>query len=231
MNSFKYETHLHTSEVSACAAASADEQVEFYSELGYAGIIVTDHFFNGNTTVPKEGLSWKEMVERFCEGYINAFKAGKKAGIDVFFAWEYSFLGTDFLTYGLSPTWLLEHPEVMDMPHWDYCDFIRDSGGLIIHAHPLREASYIKEIRLLPRNVDGVEAINACRTDFENSMASLYGEKYNLIKSAGSDNHTGFAQKKLAGIKTNKRIESIEEFVDIIKSGKYKIFTERNRKK
>ncbi len=227
MSWFKYETHMHTSEVSACAPASAAEQVNFYADLGYSGIIITDHFFNGNTTVPVEGLSWFEMVEKFCEGYFNALSEGKKNDIDVFFGWEYSFRGTDFLTYGLSPEWLLGHPEIMDMHHRDYCDFIRKSGGLIIHAHPFREANYIEEIRLIPRNVDGVEVINAGRTDFENKLAEQFAENYGLIKTAGSDNHAAYTQKNLAGIKTKYRIESIEDFVDIIKNGTFKIFTER----
>ena len=227
MKYYKYETHMHTSESSACGRASAAEQVEFYAEHGYSGIIVTDHFLNGNTTVKTEGLSWKEQIEKFCEGYINALQAGKKAGIDVFFGWEYSFLGTDFLTYGLSPKWLLQNPQIMDMLYWDYCNFVRDEGGMIIHAHPFREAGYIKEIRLTPRSIDGVEIINACRTDFQNKLALQYANNYNLIKIAGSDNHSAYTQKKLAGIKTKERIESINEFVDIIKSGKYKIFTEK----
>ena len=33
-------------------------------DKGYNGIIVTDHFFNGNTCVP-EYLPWKERVDMF----------------------------------------------------------------------------------------------------------------------------------------------------------------------
>lgn len=226
MKYYKYETHLHTSEVSACARVSAREQVEFYADMGYSGIIITDHFFNGNTTVPREGLDWKEKVERFCEGYVNAGIAGRELGLDVFFGWEYSFHGTDFLTYGLSPEWLLKNPQIMDMEHWDYCDFVRNCGGLVIHAHPFREASYIKEIRLLPRNVDGVEVINANRTDFENAKALEYAKDYQLLQFAGSDNHTA-VQSVFAGIKTKEKLETIYDFVDVIKSGSYKIFREK----
>lgn len=225
MKYYMYETHLHTAEVSACSRVSAEEQVEFYAEKGYAGIIVTDHFFNGNATVPREGLSWKEKVERFCEGYVNALQAGRKAGIDVFFGWEYSFLGTDFLTYGLSPKWILNNPQIMDMLHWDYLKFVREEGGLVVHAHPFREAGYISEIRLQPRNVDAVEVINANRTDFENKMALEYAKNYNIPHFAGSDNHAGFEQKKLAGIKTTEKLTCIGDFVNVIKSGNYKIFS------
>lgn len=227
MKYYKYETHLHTSEVSACARASAAEQVEFYAESGYAGIIVTDHFLNGNTTVPREGLTWKEKIEKFCEGYANALREGKKVGLDVFFGWEASYGGTDFLTYGLSPSWLLRNEHIMDMPYWDYLDYVRDEGGLVVHAHPFREAAYIKGgIKLMPRKVDAIEIINANRTEFENRMAKEFAKNYGLAPFAGSDNHSAYAQKKLAGIKTKERIENIIDFIDIIQCGEYKIFSE-----
>lgn len=35
---FKYETHLHTSPVSACSRATPEENVEFYKSLGYGHI-------------------------------------------------------------------------------------------------------------------------------------------------------------------------------------------------
>lgn len=227
MKYYKYETHLHTSEVSACARASAAEQVEFYAESGYAGIIVTDHFLNGNTTVPREGLTWKEKIEKFCEGYVNALREGKKVGLDVFFGWEASYGGTDFLTYGLSPSWLLKNEQIMDLPYWEYLDYVRDEGGFVVHAHPFREAAYIKGgIKLMPRKVDAVETINANRTEFENKMAKEFAKNYGLAPFAGSDNHSAYAQKKLAGIKTKERIENIIDFIDIIQSGDYKIFSE-----
>jgi hypothetical protein len=41
---YKYETHMHTRNSSACAIVSATAQARKYKDLGYAGIIVTDHF-------------------------------------------------------------------------------------------------------------------------------------------------------------------------------------------
>ena len=54
-----------------------------YKEEGYTGIIVTDHFFNGNTTVPRD-LPWEERVELFCKGYENAKAKGDEIGLDVY---------------------------------------------------------------------------------------------------------------------------------------------------
>ena len=64
---FLYETHLHTCEASACGKVHGEDYIPYMMEKGYAGIIVTDHFFNGNTCVP-EDLPWKERVEIYCSG-------------------------------------------------------------------------------------------------------------------------------------------------------------------
>ncbi len=219
---FKYETHVHTSEASACASATGAAQAMLYKSRGYAGIIVTDHFFNGNSAIPRE-YTWEEKVECFARGYENAKKKGDEIGLDVYFGWEYSYKGADFLTYGLSKEWLKENPIVMDLDVNSYCDFIRDNGGIIIHAHPFREASYIPMIHLLPRKCDGVEIVNSNRTEFENKMAAMYCESYDLLPFAGSDNHSA-NQDKLNGVSFEKRIESAGEFVNLIKNKKYRLF-------
>jgi len=223
MQFYKYETHAHTSEVSKCSKISAVELVRFYKSLGFSGLCVTDHFLNGNTTVPKE-LSWPERIELFCRGYEEAYAEGKRIGIDVFFGWEYSYKGTDFLTYGLDKKWLLDHPEVLEIDVNSYCDLVRAEGGFIAHAHPFREAYYIDMIRLLPRKVDAVEVYNACRTDFENKLANEYADNYGLLKIAGSDNHIG-PLDRLCGIQVNKRLDSIADMCKAIIEGKIVLFT------
>ena len=69
---YLYETHMHTSQSSACAVSTGAQMARAYKEAGYTGIFVTDHFFNGNCAVPKF-LPWKERVRNrtagvFCLG-------------------------------------------------------------------------------------------------------------------------------------------------------------------
>lgn len=222
MKKYKYETHAHTSEVSKCAGITAAKLVQFYKECGYSGICITDHFLNGNTTVPKE-LSWTDRVELFCKGYENAYKEGEKIGIDVFFGWEYSYEGMDLLTYGLNKEWLMNHPEVISIDVNEYCDLVHKYGGFIVHAHPFREANYIPMIRLLPRKVDAVEIDNSCRTDFENKLAGEYADNYKLLKTAGSDNHVG-KLNRFAGLQVDEPLKSVDDMVGVIKVGKAELF-------
>ncbi len=224
MSGYKYELHTHTREVSRCGAISAVDLVRFYKKMGFSGLCITDHFFNGNTVVP-HNLSWEERVNLFCVGYETAREEGKKVGIDVFFGWEYSYHGTDFLTYGLDKEWLLGHPEVLDLRVSEYLDLVRSEGGFVVHAHPFRESGYIEMIRLIPRKVDGVEVVNASRYDFENERAKEYAQVYGLLEVAGSDNHRGY-QERLGGVCLEKPVQSLQELIDAIRDKRAEVFVE-----
>ena len=76
MKTYKYETHLHTSEASKCGSSEGAEYISVYKKLGYAGIFVTDHFFGGNTAVSHE-LDWHTRIEQYCKGYENALAEAK----------------------------------------------------------------------------------------------------------------------------------------------------------
>lgn len=152
-------------------------------------------------------------------------RKGKSRGFDVFFGWEWTFRGTDILTYGLGKEWLLAHPEVWELSINDYCDLARESGAFLVHAHPFREAAYIDMIRLFPRKVDGVEVLNAMRNDFENERANEYADNYGLLKVAASDNHVGRI-KRYCGIKTAKRVRDMREMAELIRRGEVELFTE-----
>ncbi|HHU92747.1 MAG TPA: histidinol phosphatase [Halanaerobiaceae bacterium] len=224
MKLYKYEIHAHTAETSKCSRISAVDLVRFYKSRGYAGLCITDHFLNGNTVVP-EDLPWEERIELFYQGFEKAYLEGQRIGIDVFFAWESTHKGTDFLTYGLDKEWLLSHPDLLELTINEYFDLVHRDGGYIVHAHPFREAAYIDTIRLVPWKTDAVEVINASRPDFENKCADQYADNYNLIKVAGSDNHDGYMDR-LAGIMTREPLKSIEEMVEAIRTGQFEIFVD-----
>ena len=222
---FKYETHCHTSQTSKCSRITGADLADFYKSLGYTGIIVTDHFFNGNTTVPRD-LDWATRVGMFRAGYLDAKAEGDRIGLDVFFAWEYSWGGNDFLIYGLDEDWLLANPDQLSLKPREYMQKVRADGGFVVHAHPFREAGYIESIKLIPRDVDGVEVLNSSRPDNENSPAFWYAKNYGLSISAGSDNHTG-KRDKLAGVLLPERIGSTKDLARFIKNGSAEIFLDR----
>jgi histidinol phosphatase-like PHP family hydrolase len=213
---FKYDTHVHTCEGSACAVSTGAEIVRAYYEAGYSGIIITDHFFNGNTAVP-QNLPWEERVELFCSGYENALEEAKNLPFSVFFGWEYTDRGMDFLTYGLGKDFLLSYPDMLSWPIEKYLTVARQHGGFISQAHPFREVWYIKEIRVYPEYVDAIEVWNASHINpkFDERAFEL-AKKYSLYQTAGSDTHDSnyiFG----GGMEFDRKLESIEDFIQAVK--------------
>lgn len=219
MGTYLYDTHVHTAEASACASGSAAEMVRAYHSIGYSGLIVTDHFFNGNTAVSSR-LPWKRRVDQFCRGYENALEEGAKTGFQVFFGWEYSFHGTDFLTYGLDKAFLLENPDILAWTLREYLSAVRSQGAFVTHAHPFRKAFYIDEIRLYPDYVDAVEVYNGSHSDPSfNDKALVYAQQHDLLQTSGSDSHHADMIFP-AGMAFDHELRSISDFIQTVKSRK-----------
>ncbi len=221
---YKYETHSHTSPVSRCAIATVEETLEFYKKIGYDGVFITNHFIDGNINADRS-LPYEELVEFYFSDYEKALEIGKEIGLKVFLGVELSYGGTDFLIYGLDKEWFLAHPEIKDMKKSDELNFMAESGALVIQAHPFRIGGHIDHIRLFPHRIHGVEIINTSRNEKENDIAKLYCEHYNLIKFAGSDNHTAGKREFLAGVCSKEPIVSEEDFVEKVKNHQTEVFT------
>lgn len=189
---YRYETHMHTMEGSACSSSTGAEMARAHKAAGYTGIFVTDHFFNGNSAVPRE-LPWEERIRRFCLGYEHAKAEGDRIGLQVFFGLEYAYQGAEFLVYNLDKQWLLDHEDIDKGDPRKALALMRRDGGFVIQAHPFRERNYIDHFQLFPRDIDGVEAINAAHLGEEgrkmNQRAFAYAKMFDLPVTAGSDSH------------------------------------------
>lgn len=223
---YKYETHLHTAPVSKCAKVGVRETLEFYKQLGYDGVFLTNHFLDGNINIDP-ALPYEEKINFYFSDYEQGVEIGKELGLKVFLGVELTYGGTDFLVYGLDKAWFLAHPEIMDMPKSTELAFLKEQGALVIQAHPFRLAAYIDHIRIFPEQIHGVEVINACRDPKDNKMAELFAENYGFIKFAGTDNHAGPARKELAGMCANEPVVDEKDFVQKVLSGQMELFHEK----
>jgi hypothetical protein len=217
---YLYETHLHTSQSSACGVSEGREYITRYKDLGYAGIIITDHFFRGNSTVDPS-LPWKKRVERFCRGYQDARNEGERRGLDVFFGWEETYDGDDYLVYGLDGNWLAEHPEAASWTRKEQFRAVSAAGGCVVQAHPFRQHHYIHRVTLSPALVHGVEAANAGnREQSYDALAWVYARKAGLTITAGSDIHAAgdVDSSTVFGIYLDAKLKTIAGYVEAVKS-------------
>lgn len=212
---YLYETHLHTSETSRCGRSSGAEMARHFQALGYAGLFVTDHFYNGNTTVPDD-LPWSERVEQFCLGYEAAAREGRQIGLDVFLGWEYSHGWAHLLTYGLGKDWLLAHPDLLAWNVLDYLDRVHADGGVVVHAHPFREG--VEPVTLFPARVDAIEVANAGRDADCNRHARDFALSFGLPQTAGSDIHST-RQTRLCGIRCTRRLTGGGDYLAALRAG------------
>jgi hypothetical protein len=223
--SFLYETHLHTTQASACAISTGAEQAAAYAKRGYAGIIVTDHFFEGNTCVPVH-LPWAERIDQFAAGWQDAKEAGQALGLDVFFGWEFWAEGKEFLTYGLDCKFLYAHPELEQMTVADYSALIRANGGYLAQAHPYRNEAYMRNPGPVdPAYLDGVEGYNAHnRDEASNESAMAFARKHNLPVQAGTDSHS-VKLKFPSGIILKHRAKNIFDIIAAIRNREVELIT------
>ena len=208
---YLYETHLHTCEASKCGRVHGEDYISYMMDKGYSGMIVTDHFFNGNTAVPAD-LSWKERVEIYCSGYERALKAAEGKDFNVMFGVEFNFNKDEYLLYGVDKKWLLDNEGIMQMTRHELFEAVHKAGGIMIQAHPYRERDYLSDIKLAPTAVDGIEVYNAANSANMNALGFEYCTKLDLPMLAGSDIHY-FHDKEMGGMLFDSKIGSVEEFV------------------
>ena len=214
---YRYETHMHTCQSSACGKSTGAEHARRYKELGYDGIFITDHFFRGNCAVPRD-LPWEEWVRRFCKGYEDAKAEGDRIGLQVFFAWEESIDGDDWLVYGLPPEWLLAHPEIARCTRQEQLTLAHADGGCVVQAHPFRQRDYIRRILLGPQFCDAAEVANQGNQPLDDVCALRYARTYGLHMTCGSDNHLSAPDRQPWGVAFEHRITCPADYVRAIRT-------------
>ncbi len=224
---FRYEMHLHCAEVSACAHSSAEEMVKAYYDVGYSGVVITDHFIFGNTAIDRR-LPWEEKISTQFDLYTNALKLGKKLDFDVIIGLEHHYgSGKELLIYGdITKEKLLAHPEIAKMNVREFADFCHKNNWFVAQAHPYRDRGYIDmSVEPIPEILDGVEIYNYCNAPDENIKATEFCERLGLIPIAGSDTHsTGLVG--MSGMAFEKRIKTGDQLAKALFKNKGRLIVE-----
>ncbi len=217
MRQLKYDIHIHTSEVSCCGKVPAGEMVRMYSDAGYHGVVITDHYC-ANFFRQFVFKNWAFKIEQYLTGYYNALDEGIKLGIKVIPGMEITFQENpnDYLVYGFDENFLREHKELYKLGLRDFRKYVEGRGFIIAQAHPFRPFM----TQAPPELLDGIEVFNGNpRHNSRNELALEYAEKNGLLKLSGSDFHQ---RQDLArgGILVPEEISNPLQLVDSMKNGK-----------
>ena len=221
---YKYEMHLHTSWCSACAVSTGEEMVRAAKEKGYTGLVITNHFYHGNTSIDRK-IPWNEFAQAYKDDYLAAKKVGDEYDIEVLFGLEEGYGGgKETLIYGIAPDLIISTPEFHYMNIEEMSAFVRANSGFIACAHPFRARDYITDPRKEPdpELFDAVESFNAGNYEEDNELAEQFCKKTGLPRISGGDVHStaGFGR---AGIAFYERITTNEQLVEALKQGAYKL--------
>lgn len=219
---YYYELHMHTSDTSRCGKSPAADMVAAYKQKGFTGVVVTDHLMNVQSHAEPE-TDWNRRVEKQLAGYYAALEAGEKLGLTVYCGWELTYQDNaeDYLTLGLSPQFLYDHPWLERYDIEKYRDAVHAAGGILVRAHPYRRAWYIKKPYVEREGIaDAIEVFNGGNSSQEeNDMALAYAQKHNMPMTGGSDAH--HVDETARGyIVLEKKAESYAELCEAIRTGK-----------
>ena len=216
---YKYETHSHCSLCSACGRSTPQELIQAYHDAGYSGLVLTDHFFFGNTAVDR-AKPWSEFVKAYYDAYLSAKPFAKSLDFDLLFGLEHAYgSGKELLLYGIDLEFLLDNPDIPKISVDELVKRVHDYGGIAIQAHPYRDRDYI-DMSVGPRTdiVDGVEIFNACNEPKDNKLAFDKLGKKDFIYTCGGDVHSHTQTDKFSGIALPYRVRNEKEFVSALKN-------------
>lgn len=217
---FKTETHLHTAEVSPCSHIRAREMMHRYKDAGYSTVFVSDHF-QTNTVDAYGCIPWNDKMAIFLAGYYIAKHEGEKIGITVLPAAEICFVGipNHYLVYGITKKFLDSYPELHTYGIEKFSKIAHKEGLLIVQAHPHRDGKNFPT----PEYVDAIEVFNSNpRHEDHSDKSEELARTLGLRVSAGSDAHRE-EDIALSGIETELKIETAEQFIELVKSGNVRL--------
>ncbi len=223
---YKYDLHVHSSEMSRCSKVDMFETADEFIEAGYSGFVLVNHF-NTDTVYNKfPDLTWEELAQKTLDTY-SRLKEKTAGKIQVFFGLEIAFpeAHNDYLVYGLTEKTIFDLVKfagkdgIFGLGPDRLYQFTRSHGLVLIAAHPFRP----KMLVTYPDSLDGYEVFNGCtRHNSSNDIALAWARKYGKIMTSGSDHHWA-GDVKNAGIATEQKIEDQGDLARVLLSGNYKI--------
>ena len=211
---YKTELHAHTCEVSPCADLTVEEVTERYIAVGYTTLVLTNHYCD--YVIDNAGETWEEKIGH----YLSAYRAMKEYAGDrlhILLGCELRFTENfnDYLVFGMTEDFLKEYPELHKMTLKTFSELSRRMGFLLVQAHPFRNRMTV----MPPKYLDGIEVFNGHHGhDSRNQLADAYARRYHLLRTSGSDFHH-VSSVESAGILTSDPVTSMEQLVEILKSG------------
>ncbi|MBQ2794114.1 MAG: hypothetical protein IJF05_05405 [Clostridia bacterium] len=224
---YKYQMHTHTAPTSKCAQTTPKELAKALYDAGYAGCVLTNHFFHGNTGISRE-LPWEDFVAAYERDYLECKAEGEKYGLNILFGIEEGVDGfREILCYGLTPQMLYEHPELRESGTEEWYRIMHRLGVVVVQAHPYRVLTPVPDPTPMPVELlDGIEVYNYANHPDYNARANAFASEHqHLILTSGADSHNS-GTVGLGGIATDTRITDEGELCRVLLNRNYRLLSD-----
>ena len=218
---YKLELHAHSNPASGCSEVSVPDLVALYAELGYHGVVLTNHFIYDYSTCMR-GRSVEEGIEVWLNDYRAAVEEGKKYGLAVFLGAEIRFTenNNDYLIYGLTERMLPEIYRLLPEGVEHFRKTYEMPDSVFLQAHPFRDGM----VEVDPALLDGIETFNMHPGQrSRNAVANLYAKKKGFgVRLVASDFHFLRGREvAVSAIRTKTMPKDPFDVARILKSGDY----------
>lgn len=218
MGRYLFDTHIHTKEASSCSREWAADIVKRYKELGYDGLIITDHF--SESQFERHGLTYEEQVQKYLSGY-RAAKKFEDENFHIILGMELRFLenDNDYLVYGFDEDFVINNNLTKYKDPEEFRPVVEANNFVIFQAHPFRIGMTVVDPELL----DGVEVYNGHGDhNSRNTVAYKWAELHSLRKLSGSDFH-GNTSLQPGGVYFEEYLTDSKQVAKALKEGKYEL--------
>lgn len=219
---YKLEMHTHTAECDLYAKLGGAEIVRRYREIGYHGIVITDHYFSmffDWFADELTGLAHERVMDRWLRGFEAARCEGERLGMTVLSGAEVRFEGTinDYLVYGAEADFFRRAPLLHRLHSVEELKEALPPEAVIVQAHPFRDKMTVCD----PTPLFGIEGYNAGTDPFRNDMAKMFAAHYEKPILSGSDFHHIKALGR-GGIATDREVKTAADLVSVLRAGAYR---------
>ena len=219
------DLHAHSA-LSRCCKIDGKDNLIVAKEFGMDGFVLTNHY-------DKSYLINDDKIE-YANRYINEYYYVKKCsielGIKCFFGIEVTMSkhnNCHVLVYGVSPEWLVNHPNLYDLEISELYELVHKYNGIVVQAHPLR-----KNINVLldTKYLDGIELNSHTINEGPHTEEILEIAKANgLLVTSGGDFHNDAPRAK-CGVYLPDNLNETMDIVNYLKNSiEYKMVVQETK--
>lgn len=219
------DLHAHSA-LSRCCKIDGKDNLIVAKEFGMDGFVLTNHY-------DKSYLINDDKIE-YANRYINEYYYVKKCsielGIKCFFGIEVTMSkhnNCHVLVYGVSPEWLVNHPNLYDLEISELYELVHKYNGIVVQAHPLR-----KNINVLldTKYLDGIELNSHTINEGPHTEEIFKIAKANgLLVTSGGDFHNDAPRAK-CGVYLPDDLNETMDIVNYLKNSvEYKMVIQESK--